>query len=43
MNLNKLSIPDRNGAPMTISAILNYKIVDAAASVYAVENLYLFV
>ena len=43
MSLKGSSVTDRNGAPIHISAIVNYKIVDAAASVYAVENLYLFV
>ena len=43
MRMKGLSVPDRNGAPMTISAILNFKIVDAPSSVYAVENLDYFI
>ena len=43
MSLKGSSVTDRNGAPIHISAIVNYKIVDAAASIYSVENLKEFI
>jgi hypothetical protein len=39
MSLKGLSVPDRNGAPMNISAMVNFKIIDSTSSIYAVENL----
>ena len=39
MSMKGLSVPDRNGAPMNISAVVNFKIIDAPSSLYAVENL----
>lgn len=38
-----LSVPDLNGASLTISAIVNFKIVNAPSSIHAVENLDNFV
>jgi len=31
-------VPDANGSPMNVSAILNYRVTDAVAFTYSVDN-----
>ena len=38
MELKGSSVPDQNGSPMNVSAILTYKIVDPVASLFNVDN-----
>lgn len=39
MKLQGSSVPDVNGSPMQISAIVNYRIVDGVKAIYAVDHL----
>ena len=36
--INGSSVPDKNGSPMQVSAIINFRITDAIAYLYSVEN-----
>lgn len=38
LQLKGSSVPDIKGAPMNVSAIINYQVVDAIAATYNVEN-----
>ena len=38
MQLRGSSVPDSNGSPMNVSAILNYRVTDAVAFTYSVSN-----
>jgi regulator of protease activity HflC (stomatin/prohibitin superfamily) len=38
MQLRGSSVPDMNGSPMNVSAILNYRVTDAVAFTYSVDN-----
>ena len=38
MQLRGSSVPDANGSPMNVSAILNYRVTDAVAFTYSVNN-----
>lgn len=38
LSLKGSSVPDLKGAPMNVSCIVNYKIVDSVKSLYAVED-----
>lgn len=38
MELKGSSVPDSNGSPMNVSAILTYKITDPMASLFNVDN-----
>ena len=40
MRLMGSSIPDRNGSPMVISALMNYQVKDAIAYAYSVDDPY---
>ena len=38
MELKGSSVPDQNGSPMNVSAIVTYKITDPMASLFNVDN-----
>ena len=38
MALRGSSVPDKTGSPMHISAILNFRVIDAVAYTYSVED-----
>ena len=38
MNFKNQNVPDKNGSPMIMSAILNFGITDAIAYTYSVNN-----
>lgn len=38
MELKGSSVPDQNGSPMNVSAIVTYKIVDPVASMFNVDQ-----
>lgn len=38
MALRGSSVPDKTGSPMHISAILNFRVTDAVAYTYSVED-----
>jgi regulator of protease activity HflC (stomatin/prohibitin superfamily) len=39
MELNGSSVPDKNGSPMKVSAVITYKVIDPAASLFNVRNM----
>ena len=43
MDVKGSSVPDLNGSPMNVSAIINYVIRDPVKAEYAVENLHAFI
>ena len=38
MQIRGSSVPDKNGAPMILSVIINYQVVDAVKYLYMVDN-----
>jgi regulator of protease activity HflC (stomatin/prohibitin superfamily) len=38
MELKGSSVPDSNGSPLHVSAVLTYKVIDPVASLYNVNN-----
>lgn len=43
LKLKGSSVPDSNGSPMNVSAILNYRIIDGIAATYNIENFHEYV
>jgi len=43
LSLKGSSVPDMKGAPMNVSCIVNYKIIDPVRSIYAVEDYHKYI
>lgn len=43
LQVNDLSVPDLNGSPMNVSAIVNFAITEPAKAKFAVNNLHFFI
>ena len=43
MTLTGSSIPDRSGAPLAVSAVMNYQVLDAIAYAYSVDDPFAYI